>query len=316
MDLKHLIGHSDRKIINISPLRANQDWLFNVVYDFSIFERRKINVNLAPEVIVPAFIDFTGNDRQLYKVMTKVFRAALRYRGELDLFIERRQRRSISVTIDKKIIVPNVFQLSAGEVSLLNLFLSILRDYDLIGTPFTSAEEISGIVIIDEIDLHLHAVHQYEVLPKLMAMFPKVQFVVTSHSPLFVLGLKQVLGEQGFGLYELPSGASISAEGFEEFGEAYRAFSKTRQHSEAVQSAIKDAQKSLVFVEGKTDVQYLRRAAELLGFQGIIDDFEIDAADGDKNLDHLWKVLSRIKGTSKKGDMRDQEEKVGIEIGE
>ena len=85
--------------------------------------------------------------------------------------------------------------MSSGETSLLNLFLSILRDLDLCGSPFTKAEDIRGIVVVDEIDLHLHAVHQYKILPKLIRMFPKIQFVITTHSSLFVLGMKEFLGK-------------------------------------------------------------------------------------------------------------------------
>lgn len=44
--------------------------------------------------------------------------------------------------------------------------------------------EISGIVLIDEIDLHLHPEWQRTILPSLASAFPKLQFVCTSHSPL------------------------------------------------------------------------------------------------------------------------------------
>jgi len=44
--------------------------------------------------------------------------------------------------------------------------------------------EIPGVVLIDEIDLHLHPSWQMTVLPSLAGAFPKLQFIVTSHSPL------------------------------------------------------------------------------------------------------------------------------------
>ena len=45
-----------------------------------------------------------------------------------------------------------------------------------------------GIVIIDEFDAHLHPKYQYE-LPKLLSsVFPKVQFIVATHSPIPLLG--------------------------------------------------------------------------------------------------------------------------------
>ena len=55
----------------------------------------------------------------------------------------------------------------------MNLFLSVLRDFDLCGALFSNAEDIRGVVVVDEIDLHLHAVHQHEVLPALIKMFPR-----------------------------------------------------------------------------------------------------------------------------------------------
>ncbi len=195
--------------------------------------------------------------------------------------------------------MPGLFQLSTGEVSLLNLFLTILRDHDLSGAEFTGPEEICGVVVVDEIDLHLHATHQYEVLPKLMAMFPKVQFVVTSHSPLFVLGLERALGEDGFQLYRLPEGESISPEDFGEFDDAYGSFTATQRHAREIQEAVGRAQKPLVYVEGDTDKRYLEAAIEKLGLDDIGSKIEIrDVGDGggEKNLNIAWKGLKKLAG--------------------
>lgn len=48
---------------------------------------------------------------------------------------------------------------------------------------FNAALETPGIVLIDELDLHLHPAWQMRVLENLMRAFPKVQFIVTTHSP-------------------------------------------------------------------------------------------------------------------------------------
>jgi energy-coupling factor transporter ATP-binding protein EcfA2 len=50
----------------------------------------------------------------------------------------------------------------------------------------------SGIVMIDEIDLHLHPSWQMEVLPRLSTQLPNIQFIVTSHSPLVVGSIQWV----------------------------------------------------------------------------------------------------------------------------
>jgi AAA15 family ATPase/GTPase len=52
-------------------------------------------------------------------------------------------------------------------------------------------KDISAIVLIDELDAHLHPKYQYE-LPKLLSdVFPKIQFIVTTHSPIPILGLPE-----------------------------------------------------------------------------------------------------------------------------
>lgn len=46
--------------------------------------------------------------------------------------------------------------------------------------------ETPGIVLIDEIELHLHPAWQQQILPTLQKIFPKIQFIVTTHSPQIV----------------------------------------------------------------------------------------------------------------------------------
>jgi predicted ATP-binding protein involved in virulence len=50
--------------------------------------------------------------------------------------------------------------------------------------------ETNGVVLIDEIDLHLHPSWQKRVLTDLMRTFPAIQFVVTTHAPMVLGGVK------------------------------------------------------------------------------------------------------------------------------
>lgn len=59
---------------------------------------------------------------------------------------------------------------------LLGHMTSVSRDRPL--------SELSGIVLVDEIDLHLHPSWQRDVVARLAKAFPRFQFVFTSHSPL------------------------------------------------------------------------------------------------------------------------------------
>lgn len=50
------------------------------------------------------------------------------------------------------------------------------------------ASQMTGVVLIDEIDLHLHPEWQQEIITVLRQSFPQLSFVVTTHSPLTVRG--------------------------------------------------------------------------------------------------------------------------------
>lgn len=50
--------------------------------------------------------------------------------------------------------------------------------------------ETEGIVLIDEIDMHLHPIWQKRVVEDLKRTFPKIQFIVTTHSPFIIQSLK------------------------------------------------------------------------------------------------------------------------------
>jgi predicted ATPase len=78
--------------------------------------------------------------------------------------------------------------LAAGYRSIL----SIIGDMIVRLSVHTNhlLDDLQGIVLIDEFDAHLHPKYQYE-LPKLLSdAFPKVQFIVSTHSPIPILGVK------------------------------------------------------------------------------------------------------------------------------
>ena len=294
MDRKRLQGYTDRKIINYSPLHVNQNWLFEVAYDSRVLPDTHANSiynnNSGLPCLPQVFLDTHANS--IYNISLEVARKIFRSDQNLRFGIGRRQNRQISLILDEKTVVPNIFQFSTGETCLLNLFLSILKDFDLAGMQFDHPNHIRGIVIVDEIDLHLHAIHQHEVLPQLIKMFPRVQFIVTTHSPLFVLGMENTFGPDGFTLYRLPQGQQISSEEFNEFGQAYEFFVETKKFSDHIEQKIKDAQKPLVFMEGKTDIKYLKKAAELLDREETLEKTNIMDGGGFGNLDKIWRNLT------------------------
>ena len=54
---------------------------------------------------------------------------------------------------------------------------------------FDAEGNICGVLLVDEIEQHLHPSMQLEILPKLQALLPKCQIIVTTHSPLVALSV-------------------------------------------------------------------------------------------------------------------------------
>lgn len=71
-----------------------------------------------------------------------------------------------------------------------------------------AAQETSGIVLIDEVDMHLHPAWQQTILADLKKAFPKIQFIVTTHSPQVISSIPsrniRILDEGN--IYEAPYG--------------------------------------------------------------------------------------------------------------
>lgn len=67
------------------------------------------------------------------------------------------------------------------------LRFSALRE-DINKTKYLLPEELYGIVIIDELDLHLHPKWQKELPTLLSTVFPNIQFIASTHSPIPILG--------------------------------------------------------------------------------------------------------------------------------
>lgn len=82
-------------------------------------------------------------------------------------------------------------ELPAGYERLYNIVFDIAyRSYILNGNI-----EPQGIVLIDEVDLHLHPSMEQDVLLRLLSTFKKIQFIVSTHSPLVLSNT--ALGENG-----------------------------------------------------------------------------------------------------------------------
>jgi predicted ATP-binding protein involved in virulence len=121
------------------------------------------------------------------------------YHG-LDIYYEEKNNFIMDVNkkpelvIQKKDSVLKLEKLSDGEKMLLVMLGNIVKDLCNMSVVTEGAkksldkspDEIlagSGIVLIDEIELHLHPAWQRNIIPALTATFPNIQFIVSTHSP-------------------------------------------------------------------------------------------------------------------------------------
>lgn len=202
-------------------------------------------------------------------------------------------------------IYPSIFNLSAGEASLLCIFGELLRQTDKI---HKATENVEGIVLVDEVDKHLHIVLQREVIPKLIQIFPNIQFIISTHSTFVNIGLIDNLNDQCRILDLDNYGIECQLYKTEVFREAYDTLiEKNKQYAssyDALSEKMKTITKPIVYLEGRTDEKYFKKAIEVFGYDdssfdfqwiGHIDDSGNEAFTGSGSLTH---GLQYIKGRS------------------
>ena len=99
-----------------------------------------------------------------------------------------RRRDPLRMVVTKNNQELRIEQLSEGEKCLLAMVGDLARRLAIANPYLENPLDGEGVVLIDEVDLHLHPQWQRMILPRLMETFPNCQFIVSTHSP-------QILGE-------------------------------------------------------------------------------------------------------------------------
>ncbi|MCB9543929.1 MAG: AAA family ATPase [Myxococcales bacterium] len=82
--------------------------------------------------------------------------------------------------------------LAAGHRSVLQMLAELVLRIDATGRE-RDDPELSGVVVIDEVELHLHPSLQEKVLPFLTSRFPRLQFIAATHSPAVISSIDGAL---------------------------------------------------------------------------------------------------------------------------
>ncbi len=107
-------------------------------------------------------------------------------------------RKPLAMKVKKDGQSLKINQLSDGEKCTIALFGDLARRMALANPQLDNPLNGQGVVLIDELDLHMHTSWQRKVVRVLSQTFPNIQFIITTHSP-------QILGELGdtFNLFYL-----------------------------------------------------------------------------------------------------------------
>jgi len=132
---------------------------------------------LGPERWVPD-LDLDRQASVLRSVQT-----ALRLEGDDLLYFTK----SGNLRIQRRDARFDLKELSSGYQAVGALVLDLAR---IFSERWESLEAAEGLVLLDEIETHLHPRWQMQIVSSLRAAFPRVQFVATTHSPLCLRGLR------------------------------------------------------------------------------------------------------------------------------
>ncbi|MGN2436202.1 AAA family ATPase [Pseudomonas syringae] len=179
----------------------------------------------------------SSRDRQLTAVRTAV---EAFMPGFTNLRVKRKPRLHMAIDKDGKTL--NVSQLSQGEKSMMALVGDIARRLAMMNPALENPLHGNGIVLIDEVDLHLHPKWQRSLIAQLTTTFPNCQFLLTTHSPLVISDSKDVL------VYVMDDGQLREQDGLYglDANQVLLSVMDTDIRTEAVQTALDELQHFLI----------------------------------------------------------------------
>lgn len=302
--IKQFNGMLPNPIEVVTDLDHIASWLLDVVLDWNVYGQKKAyQMPGGGQQIVD-----TALESLLWNNICEVLQWALLSKtknNKIRFGIGRRNRGDsrVSVMCDEpgrpsKQLSPSITYLSSGEKGLLGVFGEILRQADCYRRNI-QVNQIDGLVLIDEVDKHLHIRLQKEALPHLFRSFANVQFIVSSHSPFLNMGLAderipcQIIDLDANGISCEPRNNQLYQQVYEmmlhdkdNFAEQIAELQKQLDE--------KSTTKVLVVTEGKTDVIHINKAKEKLGITLDYDTIAPEKQpDGDTDLLDMLKQIAK-----------------------
>lgn len=185
---------NEKEAENIVPIEQATSKLnqFKDIFDNIKTLSKKEVIEIHPKEEIKKFIieleqlikNVNQLEKEIYDPQLSSVRSAIKsFMPDFDKL--RIQRRPLRMLVDKKDSNKpiDILQLSQGEKSLMALVGDIARRLAMMNPELKNPLEGRGVVLIDEIELHLHPGWQRSIIINLQKTFPNIQFIVTTHSP-------------------------------------------------------------------------------------------------------------------------------------
>jgi energy-coupling factor transporter ATP-binding protein EcfA2 len=278
-------GELKKPILVERGLDALNAWMVGLKMDsradlLPTIDKERPNVVWVPRVDPSRFLP----SQNLWNIVRGLICEIFGHSGMQVVWMGRNANHKFGIFRENDLNVPGIEGLSAGQSSLLSIFGTLLRYGNAYSNTAVMPGDIHGICLIDEIDSHLHVDLQVRAVPNLLRMFPKIQFIFSCHSYLTMIGMEKVFGGEGFAILDLPHGTHIPSQMYSEVSEAVDALRHTQIFLKEVAAAIGKRTKATIMVEGKTDREYLLKAAHIFDRKRILDECEFEWI-GSHNLD-------------------------------
>jgi len=181
-------GKSDVQVKNPEKLAAQSQLSRLAAYRTSVDPRLSVR-DLMRWIARQSWISFQqGREPAVFQAVKTALISCVE--GAENLYFDPRRGEVIVVMADQG--AQPFVNLSDGQRSMLALAGDIAQKAAKLNPQFGDKvlEETSGVVLIDELDLHLHPRWQRRVIEDLRRTFPKLQFICTTHSPFLIQSLR------------------------------------------------------------------------------------------------------------------------------
>lgn len=153
-----------------------ESWFIDVYEEWNEFRINNIEADNSAQAVSAA--------RQLIDSIQQAINTVLKPTGWQNLEYSRQQGKALVLHHDSQGVM-DVRQLSEGVRNTVALVADIAYRCTLLNGHLgaDAVQKSPGIVMIDEVDMHLHPRWQQTIINSLLEAFPKIQFIVTTHSP-------------------------------------------------------------------------------------------------------------------------------------